>query len=317
MKTIEEYWTALEKKGFMKTNITGGFSYDLPPTLGKGGFKIVGDPSTCFMSVTDMTFDKPFIFLESVQEKTIEFCQYSEGDVCFYQKRSKIHPIDYGLNYWVNHPFLSGYKRVEAHQRLFFTGICYRQKFFENLADRLPGDFWETAAAVLNPGALILPAVTQICTQLKNCQYTGLELDLFIQAKTLEAFAVTFDYIYTHNRDQGSRPQFHDRQAVERTTEILLTDYAVPPSLRELSRRLGINQQKLMTSFKQINGITIYNYVKKVRMEKAAELLHDNRLSISEISTAVGYHGDGHFQQAFKQQYGTTPVKFRNELIVK
>ena len=49
-------------------------------------------------------------------------------------------------------------------------------------------------------------------------------------------------------------------------------------------------------------------------MGKALNLLIDSDKSISEIASIVGYHGDGHFQQAFKECYATTPSKLRSDV---
>lgn len=49
-------------------------------------------------------------------------------------------------------------------------------------------------------------------------------------------------------------------------------------------------------------------------MEQAAQLLNEGELSIGDIARAVGYHGDGHFQQAFKQAFGVTPREMRHAL---
>jgi transcriptional regulator GlxA family with amidase domain len=40
-------------------------------------------------------------------------------------------------------------------------------------------------------------------------------------------------------------------------------------------------------------------------------------MSIAQIAQAVGYQGDGHFQQSFKETYGTTPGRLRRELLEK
>ena len=69
-----------------------------------------------------------------------------------------------------------------------------------------------------------------------------------------------------------------------------------------------------MTGFRYLNNITIYGYLKKIRMRKAADLLKDTDLPVLEVAKMVGYHGDGHFQSAFREVYGITPHKLRNQM---
>lgn len=241
----------------------------------------------------------------------LEFGQFYQGDVSFYKKRNEAVAIEHGLNYLVNYPLFSAYKRMEVNIRLINVGITYREKFFETLPYALPEDFWETAASVLNPEALTLPAVTMICDQLKNCRLKGEPLKIFVQGKALEAFALTLDYIYAHKKEPSVRLSAFDRKALEAVKEQLSEQFRQPLPIKDLARSTGLNQQKLMSGFKQLNGLTIYEYVKRVRMEKAIELLLASDMPVLEIARSVGYCGDGHFHQAFREVYGTTPGKLR------
>ena len=318
MRTVEQYWQSFEDIGFIKEKIPGGYRYSILEHLGEGGFELWGDPGTCFACISDILYYKPLTILEYAQEKMIEFGQFYTGDVSFYQKKSNIHPVDHGLNYLVTPPFLVGYyKRMEAGQRLLNVGVCYREKFFETLPFTLPEDFWEAAAAVLNPGVLEFPAITAICEQIRNCRLTGTNLEMFIQGKGLEAFALTLEYIYKNKKREIVHLTAQDRKGLESVTKILEDNILSPPSIKNLALQLGMNQKKMMAGFKQINGVTIYGYLKRIRMQLASQLLQENSLSISEIAQAVGYHGDGHFQQAFREVYGVPPSKLRKELLVR
>ncbi len=314
MRTVEQYWFEFERIGFIKELTEHGVKYSLPPHLGVGGFELWGDTETCMACLSDAIFFKPCIVLESVHEKVLEFGQFYQGDVSFYKKREEAVSIDHGLNYLVNYPLFSGYKRMEPDIRLINAGLAYRQKFFDTLPYTLPEDFWESAASVLNPEPLTIPAITLICDQIRNCRLRGEALKIFIQGKALEAFAITLDYIYANRKEPLVKLSSLDRKALEAAKELLTKRLVQPPQIKELSRYTGLNQQKLMSGFKQLNGITIYEYIKRARMQKAFELLLASDMSIMEIAKDVGYHGDGHFHQVFREVYGTTPGKLRKTI---
>lgn len=311
MRTVEQYWLEFEKMGFIKEKMDYGVRYSLAPHLGVGGFELWGDTETCMACLSDVVFYKPCIILESVHEKVLEFGQFYRGGVSFYKKRSEMLPIEHGLNYLVNYPLFSAYKRMEPNIRLINVGITYREKFFDTLPYALPEDFWESAASILNPEALTIPAITLICEQIKNCRLCAEALKIFVQGKALEAFAITLDYIYANKKEPSVRLLPFDRVALESIKKRLSQQLINPPSIKDLTRITGLNQQKLMSGFKQLNGITIHEYVKRVRMQKAIELLLESDLPISEIAKNVGYCGDGHFHAAFREAYGTTPGKLR------
>lgn len=315
MHTMEEYWAAFEAHGFIKEQKAYGIRYSMPAHLGEGYFELWGDISSCFAIFSDLTFDKTFLLVESVREKSLELGQLYTGEMSYYKKKSDLHPVETGLNYWVNYPnYLSGYKRLEAGIRLVNCGLCYRQGFFESLPYQLPEDFWEASTAVLNPEVINLPAVTTICDQLRCCQLSGIPRAFYIQSKGLEAFALTLDYVYQHRQQPRVHLSAPDRAGIILVKDMLRQNLIYPPSLQTLAAAAGMNRKKLMAGFKQLHGTTVYGYLKRVRMERALELLPDDSLSIAEIARAVGYHGDGHFQQVFKEIYGAAPGRIRKEL---
>lgn len=63
--------------------------------------------------------------------------------------------------------------------------------------------------------------------------------------------------------------------------------------------------------FKQSTGENFVDYVQKVRVEKACELLKDVRLKTYEVAYKVGYADDKYFCQIFKKIKGLTPGQYR------
>lgn len=313
MRTAEEYLYWFEQYGFVREQTARGVYYRLPPHLGEGGFELLGDLATCYACITDVLYKKPCIVQEGVAEKMLEFGQFTQGEVTFYRQRSELFPVDFGLNVLVNFPYVTGYKRMAANRRLRNTGFVYREAFFNRLPWPMPGDFWEAAAAVLNPDVIRLPAVTLICEQLHSCRLSGTALAIYIQGKGLEALALLLEYTYAH-RGSERRLTAEDRACLEQVAARLRAELRNPPTIPQLARSVGFGEQKLMTGFRRLYGDTVYGYVKRLRMEMAAELLHTTSMPITSIAKEVGYHGDGHFQQAFRAAYGTTPGGFRREM---
>ena len=315
MATIDDCWVDYVKKGYIRTQNGCKTIYTIPPHMGEGGFEIWGQSDFVMATILDTTLYKPIVVLENVSEKYLQFSQFYSGKAEFYQKRTDIFPIEHGLNFLVHHTGIFGYKRVEEQTRLIDIGMCYRSKFFDTLPFDLPEDFWETAANVLNEDVIKLPAITAICEQIRYCTLNGTALNMFVYGKAYEAFSIILDYIYEHKRKPPVHISASDKELYESIKAILKKQLKNPPSISDLSAMLGINQRKLMAGFKYLNGFTIYNYLKLIRMETAAELLRESNMNILDIACSVGYHGDGHFQQAFKEVYGATPKEFRKNIV--
>jgi AraC family transcriptional regulator len=97
------------------------------------------------------------------------------------------------------------------------------------------------------------------------------------------------------------------RQRVDKVIQILRERLAEPPDLEELGRQVGCSPFYLSRTFSRELGMTIPQYLRQVRMERAAELLRSGRHNVTETAMEVGYSSLSHFSQAFCQTIGCCP----------
>ena len=91
---------------------------------------------------------------------------------------------------------------------------------------------------------------------------------------------------------------------VDKAESILLCRYAQGLTVKGVAEELSITPNYLSAIFKAVKGIGFTDRLLEIRMQKAATLLEENRLSISEIAEAVGYEEIGGFRRRFKQYFG-------------
>lgn len=84
-------------------------------------------------------------------------------------------------------------------------------------------------------------------------------------------------------------------------------------SVEDIADNCGLNRSYFGKIFKEAIGRTPQEFLLNYRMTKAAELLKLTRLSIGDISKAVGYDNQLHFSRAFKNIYGISPREWRNQ----
>lgn len=84
-------------------------------------------------------------------------------------------------------------------------------------------------------------------------------------------------------------------------------------SLKDLSHRACMSQNKLTGAFKHTYGTTITEQIQILRIEKAKEMLIHSDWSISEVAKAVGYQRHASFSVIFKRLTGLTPNAFRRQ----
>ena len=82
-------------------------------------------------------------------------------------------------------------------------------------------------------------------------------------------------------------------------------------SLHALSEKYHINKSYLSTIFKDYSGHNFIDYLTKIRMEKAGELLKDKKFKVYEVSKMVGYQDQRYFSKLFKKHYGVLPNKYQ------
>jgi len=98
-----------------------------------------------------------------------------------------------------------------------------------------------------------------------------------------------------------------DIERIYHAKDILISQYDNPPTLLDLARRVGVNDNKLKLGFREVFGITVFGYLHNYRMEMAQMLLQEGKQSVAEVASHVGYSNPGHFAAAFKRKFGMSP----------
>ena len=117
----------------------------------------------------------------------------------------------------------------------------------------------------------------------------------------------------------GLLSRFYDQRELLPTDSLLKVghcvslmekDYAQPIRLSSLARAVHLSPRSLLRNFKKIMGISPIDYLIRLRIEKARELLRDSRLSITQIAYLVGFNDSNYFSRQFKKVTGANPGDF-------
>lgn len=85
-------------------------------------------------------------------------------------------------------------------------------------------------------------------------------------------------------------------------------------SLQEVAKHVHMNPVYLSTLFKQEKDINFSDFLLKIRMEKAMELLRSNHMRTYEVAEMIGYSSPEYFSVCFKKYTGVPPVEFKNKV---
>ncbi|NJM15906.1 MAG: helix-turn-helix domain-containing protein [Bacteroidales bacterium] len=83
-----------------------------------------------------------------------------------------------------------------------------------------------------------------------------------------------------------------------------------------MATRINMAANSFTRYFKRQLNISPQAYIRKLRLDKACELLDHTLMSIEEISEAAGFSDRFHFSKAFKKLKGITPVEYRKRHVL-
>ncbi|NLW07186.1 MAG: response regulator [Clostridia bacterium] len=98
---------------------------------------------------------------------------------------------------------------------------------------------------------------------------------------------------------------------INRACEYIEANYAKDLTLDGVARQVYLSPCYFSRLFKQIKGCNFVDYLTRVRLQAAKELLLSTNLPVAEIATRAGYRDARYFGQVFKKQEGYTPSVFR------
>jgi AraC family transcriptional regulator len=147
---------------------------------------------------------------------------------------------------------------------------------------------------------------------LLNHTYTDTLENIFLNAQTQILLLYSMDCMMG-DPEQEFTCKFltneADREKITKAREILLQHIGEPLTIKALSRKVAINECYLKKGFKELFGTTIFDFYQTQRMEHAKYLLYDKALSVTDVSSLLGYSSISHFSTAFKKHTGIKPCE--------
>lgn len=129
---------------------------------------------------------------------------------------------------------------------------------------------------------------------------------------------VSLDNHANENRETAPVMDTYDTEEQKEMAErlkIIIEENISDPNLspEQLASLLGMSRSKLYRELKRIGGYSLSDYVRNVRLEKAAYLLINSNLNIQEIMNETGFINSSHFTKIFKLKYEVPPSEYKRK----
>jgi len=130
---------------------------------------------------------------------------------------------------------------------------------------------------------------------------------LFMHSQAMTILTAELTHLFEENCQYSGQFNQKDKAIAESARDILFTEFKNPPSIAELSKRVGTNPFKLKKMFHHFFNNTPYGLLLEFRMHRAYQLLESTRSQVSVVADVVGYNHASNFTSAFTKHFGISP----------
>ncbi|MFV0529112.1 MAG: helix-turn-helix transcriptional regulator [Lachnospiraceae bacterium] len=317
MRTVEDSFEIFEQLGMQKKVSGARTVYRYPSLPQKGFVEVLGDIAHYYF--TNMKYH---VLIEKLQPYNMDepYIELAINDTIenFVTRDDAGLPLEEpprGVLFMVIRPTgATGYVYINRDTYCCGCSLILRHSFCREHLFPAVRNYW---GAEVDPysilqiaGNSVLPVCAKLLVELRDCTYDGDSARLYLDGKMKELMAALVHTVATMEASRIPHFSEYERKAVLKAQTILRQNLKNPPSIRTLSSELGLNPNKMQTVFKHYSGVTVMEYLRSYRMEKALELLATDML-IEEIAKCTGYKSVSRFSESFLKTYGLLPSKYR------
>lgn len=267
----------------------------------------------------DFSVSEPLAWSQSFHRESLEICLNYTGEA----------ELDYnGTLYAITNEQIALYttsadqavgatRKADSRHRfltLEFTLDYLRRNFGEQIGNLLPrvGQFLETGGE-----AGLWTEVGPLPSRLLSIRYQMIEppvhssaVTVWYQSKVLEVLSQT---IFRHDNPEELFCERHkrlNRERIERARYLLERDIENPPSLDMLANEVSCSPFYLSRLFAEETGLSVPKYLRLKRVERAAVLIREEGMSVTDAAMTVGYSSLSAFHKAFVDRHGVSPSQY-------
>jgi AraC-like DNA-binding protein len=158
-----------------------------------------------------------------------------------------------------------------------------------------------------------IPDAVIILDQIGKAAFSDSIENIYIEAKSLELFSVILDWHREYKVLAPPPVNEQDRLGITQALRYAEEHLSEPLVLHTLAKQACMSRSKFTSVFKNHTRLSVSEYIRHLRMEKALDFVKNTTLPLGEIAALVGYRKHSNFSQVFRDCYGVTPGTFRKK----
>jgi len=148
-------------------------------------------------------------------------------------------------------------------------------------------------------------------TRLIDNPFAGTRALVYTEAIALELLCSAVETFCSLSTAPTEEYTDRELRCLYATRDALMHQFAPVPTVRQLSRSVGIAETTLRHGFRSLFGETMFDFSVRCRMQHALNLLRDKRWPVEKVAEAVGYAHATSFATAFRRQFDMRPIDVR------
>ncbi len=289
-----------------------GKLFRMPKEYGEGVYWVYGQKDLYDIKIHDFYFYEDSLFdiemLEWPECLSVAYYESVSGEEITHCRRLTAGCVK---------SFIGDYKPYKAifHKNIPIRtiGIEIMPAYYEKyLKEAYPDEYMAPHDAFLSiDQSNHFPEMIALLRQVWNYRGDGMAAKLFYEAKVAEAVSLVFEHDRNQKPIEAVRISAQDMKLLENAAAYINGHFNREISLEHLSYIACMGTTKLKSSFKQIYGCTITEYIQQRRLSHAENLLSLTDFTIGQIARTVGYSNSGRFASAFRKSTGLFPAEYR------
>jgi AraC-like DNA-binding protein len=254
--------------------------------------------------------------LELVPDQTV-FVMVQSGAVIIGPETGSLSRIEAGQMAILNSQEENSVVLTEKHTELLLVGmsrelLCSMMTPFRpGLNQQMRRIVFEGSQSDIFERSLSRVLVERVIPAFTNPIVSGAARSFWYESQVKELIALAC-FAPAEGEDEFfcSRQKRLSMARVAKAKSYLKNHVDEPLDLQSLAKEVGCSPFYLSRTFSATMSMTISQYVRKLRIEAAAELIVSGKYNISEAAVEVGYQSLSHFSKAFQQVKGCLPSKY-------
>lgn len=193
-----------------------------------------------------------------------------------------------------------------------FVSIDYLKSFLKEDAERFQYMFDDHSHFLIEE--IMTDDIIRTVNDIVKKEDPGVLAAYHYKLKVMELLFHLFKSLSRREQAVHQKLSEKDITAIYKVRNKILASLDQPSTIAELKQLAEMNELKMRKIFIQVFGMGIYDYYQHFRMQEAARLMREEKLSVSEAGYQIGFENLSHFSRTFEKYIGKKPKKYSSEL---